>query len=496
MRRIILILFVVILLPWGNMIQAQDPPYLTRLLCESLVSDGAMELCIAYEQCLTDYFYVEPNHGSAGMLVSFQSSVTPVQQDGLYSGPCGPQFITDILTLCDETPCEQARLLDYAAVEIAIENRFEGRDSDLFQTELATILDSYANAQYEAAANELFRLYEGYRHRLLPYAAGLAYEGAGDIDQAIISYEQAERTQFNTPVIYYSRGYLYAVLGMEERAKADFYTYAFLAEEQPDLDALEIPADVETYTLQDPETWTLFPLAGYGSSPGGEYTSNEFSVDSRDIAISRIDDGLIAVRGLYSSEEQTRFRLPDVLFFWCGDTMCVRYLTLQQTFQGLSSGGTQLTLIFDDEIATLETYNEGSESSSTSLSVLGRAPATDPRPTIPCENGVYPRLQVGDHVYPQPEWYPIDIYAAPNTDSEPVRRDVLDTGALTVSGPLVCGEAGDNWWTITLGDGTTGWVQEARGTSYILMTYDYDMLRRLTFDELLALPSLPRQDAP
>lgn len=491
MRRIILILFVVMLLTRGNMIQAQDPPYLTRLLCESLVSEGATELCIAYEQCLTDYFYVEPpGRGSLGMLVAFQSSMTPIQQEGLYSGPCGPQFIADILTLCDETPCEQARLLDYAIVEVAIENRFEGRDSGLFQTELITLMDSYADAQYEAAANVLFRLYEGYRHRLLPYAAGLAYEGAGNTEQAIISYEQAERTQFNTPVIYYSRGHLYTLLGMEERAKADFYTYAFLVKERPDLDALEIPADVETYRLQDPETWTLFPLARYGSSPAGEYTSNEFSVDSRDIAISRIDDELIAVQGLYSSEEQTGFwRRPEVLFFSCGDTICVRYLTFQQTFLGLSDGGTQLTLIFDDETATLEIYDEGSESSSTSLSVLRRAPAIDPRPTIPCENGVYPRLQVGDRVYPQPEWYPIDIYAAPNTNSEPDRRDVRDTGALTVSGSLVCGEAGDNWWPITLENGTTGWVQEARGTSYILMTYD--MPYRSTFDELLALPSLP-----
>ena len=175
-RRVMLILLMVMLLPWGNTLQAQDPPYLNQILCDALNSEGATELCIAYEQCLTDYFYVEPDRGSAGMMVSYQNSVTPIQQEGFYTGPCGPQFITDILALCEESPCDRARLLDYAVVEFAIEYRFEGRDSGLFQTELVAIMESYADGQYEAAANDILQLYDGYRQSHLPYAEGLSYE--------------------------------------------------------------------------------------------------------------------------------------------------------------------------------------------------------------------------------------------------------------------------------------------------------------------------------
>jgi hypothetical protein len=384
-----------------------------------------------------------------------------------------------MLSSCAEPICENARLLNLAAVLAVAEH--PNRD---YQRWIHEAFRGYRQQDYEGTADFLMLLFEEFPHSLIAYAAGLSYEQAGMPAEALAHYNLAERTQFYTPLVYYSRGHLYAAQGDTERANRDFSTFSAFQADYPYLAGLSIPEGMESYGLPDSETWTRFPLAEFSHSPGGESAAYIFDEPANTVEIAWLDGGeSLAVADLYTPGTKIwGLSLPEVLFFACEDNTCRRALNFHQLCCGLSVDGTYLTITFDDDYTEVMERSIGSESGGVAYAVLLPAPADDPRPTVPCEGSLYPRLQAGLTASAQPHWMPLILYAAPSTDSEVViSGENWERTSFTITGDFVCGE-GNNWWPVEMPDGTTGWIQEVGNYGYQITSRD--LPQQLTIEEL------------
>jgi tetratricopeptide (TPR) repeat protein len=419
---------------------------------------------------------------------SFQAACTDYAACILSTGfnpDCSLQLFHEILAACQESPCKRDILLKLAIIVVAGDHHAERSDSESFE---ANLIDSLQNIQvqdYQTAAEILLALYDEYQHRYLQYVAGLIYESAGQSDNALKAYANAELTQFYTPLVYYSRGYLYLNLGDMARASRDFYTFSILRNGEPQLAMLSIPPDSTDDVLADSEIWTVFPLASYGSSPGGDSDSYLFDTPAYDVEIVWLDQAeTLAVRNLFRVESMWNWPLPQLLFFHCEDNYCFRSLNFQQTFPGLSIGGTFAEIDFDDDYARITWRSVAGEGVTLNYQVMMLAPAEDPRPSVLCEHGVYPRVHEGDTVDTEPFRYTY-LYTEPSMESDVVALTSPDMFPFVITSDLVCGEEG-NWWPVSLPDGTTGWILEAIDDVYQLRASGSS--GRLTIDELLSLP--------
>lgn len=447
--------------------QAQYAPFISLDLCAAMSTEGAPEACATFAQCVAD------------------------QIDTL--GACEQEFYQSMLRNCAQPKCDHDMLFSLSILSIAASHAVERSEAEteVFQNTLEMVLLSYVEPDTNETTTLLTRLYDEYPHRLLPYAAGLAYENAGDFDQALAAYGKSIETQFFTSLAFYSRGYLRAELGDTVRADQDFYTFSELRTGTPyfdldlDLTTLIVPQVETDDLLSDAETWMLYPVAWYGEGPGGVSASYLFDAPARSIEIKWFE-GTNTLAIVDFDPSIFDIAVPQVLFFDCDGDRCARSLALQETFLGLTEGGTFLTLSFDGDYAEVEQRVSGSESGTWSYWVMLPPDAEDPRPEIPCENGTYPLLQQGDEVVANPFWMPLTVYAAPDATSEIVVEVTSDSPAtVQISGELTCGEGG-NWWPVTVDGNTSGWATDADNGYYSLVTADWQPRRPVA--ELLSLP--------
>lgn len=442
-------------------VQAQDIPSISPDLCTALPADGAPEACTALAQCIDERI------------------------DSVYV--CELKQYQPMLQLCAQPQCEDDVLLSLSIMLVVAEHQLEGAEPVAFQRTLETVLYFYREQDANAAAAALRQLYAEYSHRLLPYAAGLIYENAGYFDEALAEYARTIETEFFTPFVFYSRGYLRAEIGDAVGATQDFYTFSVMQAEESyyDLTPLTVPQMEIRDLMLGSERWMLYPVSTYSFNPGGESASYLFGEPARPIEImwSEETDNLTI---LDFDPLVFDVSVPQALFFDCEDDVCRRSLAFQQTFPGLNAGGTFLTASFNGEYAEVEQVVWGSEGQSEMYWVMLPQGADDPRPEIPCENGVYPLLQQGDEVFPDPWWWTVTVHASPDPESD-VLAEVGDDQSMTlqISGELTCGPGG-NWWPVTVDGNIAGWVLDGRDGRYSLVTADWQPRR--TVAELLALP--------
>lgn len=418
--------------------QEQDFTILEPALCEAAIVEGAAEACIAYAECLVS---------------------------GVRNSECEAQFTEAMLTLCEGEPCEDDVLFNLALVIVAVDHVLDGYPKSGFQNSLINALANYEVQDNAVVWAVLSRAFEDYRHRLLPYAIGLVQARGALIDQALESYDMTEATQFFTPLVYYSRGYLYQTLEDDTRASRDFYTFQVFQAAHPALAALSVPVVEATDVLPGSETWVLYPLATYGSSPGGETERNLFHRPAREIEIAhRDEDGIMALAGIFEPDVFWDQQIPHVLFFSCTDDMCSRPLGLQETYLGLNAGGALIDLTWESDSAWLTITIYGSESLSETRYIVLFPSAPDPRPPVTCAAGGYSRLQNGDSAFATFGF--IQVHEAADEDSTVLFQGRIDS-LVTITSDLRCSDDG-NWYSARLPDGTTGWVREAVDGAYQL----------------------------
>jgi hypothetical protein len=435
---------------------AQREPVLPSSLCEASFSEAAAQACANYDLChLAPEAYWE----------------------------CEAQIVADMLSQCAVPICEPAWLFNLAVIVTAMHYSFDRGGTPMFYDTMTGVLNDYAGENYEAAAAALLDLFVEYEHRYLPYSAALAYEATGMRDEALIQYARAAQVEFFTPLVYYSRGYLHAARIDPQRAAMDFYTFSALITDEDPLAVLTVPEADGDDLLADSETWAQYPLLRYGSGPGGDFVTDRLSEPPHQFDLAWLnDDETLAVRGFLAEQAVYGVPVPEILFFECEAVVCTLDLHFQQTFAGLSAGGDSIDFEFDNDYAQIVVTSNGAESSGIDYALMLPADADDPRPDVPCEGGVYPRLAVGDEVNPQTWWMTIAVYAEPDPDSALLAEYERPVPRVEITGDLVCGEGG-NWWPVSIADGTIGWVPEAGEYGYQLTTEALD--REMTIDELL-----------
>jgi hypothetical protein len=453
---------------------AQERVPVPDALCAALPAPGAAEACAAYNACIA----ADP----AAYLVP---------------QACDQALYDTLLAGCAaEGACAADILFSAAITQVAADYTFELFEPEAFHATLAGIAQAYTTADASLLDALVTSAFDGFQHRLLPYLAGLGHVAFGSAELALARFTTAVDTQFNTPLAFYSRGYLHAAQGRDDLASQDFYTFAALQGEDALVRyGLSAPAVTADEVLPDAQAFVLYPVARYGGGPVGSFVTYTFDGPALPVTISlSADETTLAVQGL--APESFGLPLPDVLFFTCAEATCTRTLALQPSYMGLSPSGSTLRITAEADFLQFEEAINYSEASTDVAGALLPADADDPRPAVTCPGGAYPLLGEGMAAIEIPGFAPVRIYAEPDASSALVAEVIQPMGefvsdiqsVLTITGGVTCAEGG-NWWPVTTADGLTGWVPDtAEGSYYSLMPADWYENDRPTVAELLALP--------
>ncbi|MBW4438421.1 MAG: SH3 domain-containing protein [Pleurocapsa minor GSE-CHR-MK-17-07R] len=461
MMMVVLSAIVAGLAPTG---MAQERIPVSDALCAVLPASGAAEVCADYFACIA----ADPNAY-------------------LVPQACDQSLYGTLLAGCAATgECAADILFSAAMTQMAADNIFDGYEPENFHAALIDISAAFRAADASLLSTHTTNAYASYPHRLLPYVAGLGHAQFGSGDLALAHFAEAVNTQFNTPLAFYSRGYLHAAHGQDDMASQDFYTFAALqGEDAPVRYGLSVPAVTADEVLPDAEAFVLYPIASYGFSPGGEFVAYTFDAPAVPVTMSlSTDETTLAVQGLTPASFE--MPIPDVLFFTCTDAVCTRTLSLQQSFLGLSPAGSIVRITIGGDYLEIEEDIMYSEAGVQTLGVLLPEGVNDPRLAVTCPGGAYALLEEGMEVISNPFWMSTTLYAAPGVSSEVIAQ--IDSGTFTVTGSLTCAEGG-NWWPVSTVDGVTGWVSDTSGgLAYTLLPADWFDRARPTVAELLELP--------
>lgn len=423
-------------------------------LCAVDLVDGADEACNSFVDCV----------------VSLGETQT-----------CTRNIFRDMSAWCANLNCEQDALLTVATILAATDYCIERGDVTEIDAQLAQGLEFYKSGDFESAVEPFQLMFGQYGHRLLPYSVALINERAGETDATLENYTVATNIQFYTPLVYYSRGQFYLSQGDEDRASRDFLTFEDMQTAEFDLSQfLLMPEDLPRFALTEGETWTVYRLLNYGINPGGTIYQDLYRTSGRDIQLQWLDNGeTLAIDSLITNADY-----PSILFFDCDDIQCDLSLSLQQTFSGLSAGGNSIELFINNEFIGYVSNGYGDESFGRTYAIIVPASVGDPRPPIPCEQGVHPRLSIGATVFPLPMWSStIPLYAYPDSTSE----IIAEVTQPTIIGALECTEEG-NWWLaegILNDQRVEGWVLEANPLTYLALPEYMTIPNALTFDQVL-----------
>lgn len=443
---------------------AQERISVPDALCAVLPASGAAEVCAAYFACIAADLNVH-----------------------LVPQACDQSLYGTLLDGCAATgECAADILFSAAITQLSADYIFERLEPENFHAALIGINNAFRAADASLLSTHTTNAYASYPHRLLPYVAGLGHAQFGSGELALAHFAEAVNTQFNTPLAFYSRGYLHSAQGRDEMASQDFYTFAALqGEDAPVRYGLSVPVVTADEVLPAGEAFLLYPVASYGFSPGGEYVAYTFDAPAIPVTMSlSADETTLAVQGLTPASFE--MPVPDVLFFTCSEAICTRTLPLQQSFLGLNASGSILRITTGGDYLEIKEEIMYSEAGVRTLGVLLPEGVSDPRPAVTCPGGAYALLEEGLEVISNPFWMPVTLYAAPGVSSEVIAQ--IDSGTFTVTGSLTCAEGG-NWWPVTTADGVTGWVSDTSGGfGYNLLPADWFDRARPTVAELLELP--------
>jgi len=328
-------------------------------------------------------------------------------------------------------------------------------------------LESFQAGGYEAAADAFNAVStDDYLHPMLPLSAGLAYEAAGETDEALAQYNAAIQTSYFQPLSYYLRGNVLADIGSHaEEAAIDFSLLAQYTADDEQASSF-VKAFVEEHPIDSDffEAWAAYPVISRSLGVGGEWLNDESQAESRTLMLARFDgDKKLAAQNLSQLLTQQYNYFPETLVLDQRETDVYRFRVSYVDDYG-TWGGSITVDLSQNPVQVTEDDLQFESNSNTAFVI---APANEPDPRLAfagehCPGAALSRLKIGAR------GHALETMQGPRVLFDAIDGEQTGTvGTFTVmSGP----ECRDNraWWQITLDDGTTGWAIESEGTVYQL----------------------------
>lgn len=384
---------------------------------------------------------------------------------------CQMQAFMILQSDCTDKHCETEAALYAATINVF---------SDLYyfvmwggadvQSQLTTAvkqgLESFQTGDYDAAANAFNSIpTDIYLHPMLPLSAGLAYEAAGETEQAMAHYDWAVRTSYFQPLSYYVRGKaLAATENHADAAAIDFSHLEQYTANETSLEALVKPlVKAHPFPTALFESWTAYPIATRSLWTGGIY--DETQADSRTVMLAKFDgDEKLAAQNLSQMLSQRYQNLPNTLVLNQLEDQIYGFSVSYVDDYGTWGGSIKVDLSQNPVQVTEDDLQF--ESGLNAVFFVTPSSQADPRLQFDgtvCPGAALSRLKINERGSALETMTGVPVLFD-TIGGEP--NGTVNTTFTVLSGP----ECRNNhaWWEITLNDGTTGWAIESEGTAYQL----------------------------
>jgi hypothetical protein len=401
--------------------------------------------------------------------------------------PCVPHFYAERAALCetDDQICVAQARLHTALIGLTVGNGYvDHGQPDAFWTNLAdrighrTTLESVNIQDALAWYEPLSQVYnsEFSQHPMLLYSSSVLEVLKDDPESGFELIADSITEDSNNPLVYLTRGDLYATSGADERAALDYFLSAALTGAPGLNEALETMLTSRTgaYPFSyDAAVYALYPVLETYEGPGGRAIIDTALEEPIEIQLQQYGDLLLFIPDFDQEHEEDPYRVLLPLYpmeagvgesySWYGsdyDYDLGSFLTLQTIEAGFK--------------VVREDYSF--EANSAREFLLVPEGSEDPRPTgFRCEGAPVTRLEGATFATPLRWWEPVQLYDQPGGTATEIEQNSQMLIALT--GTFECRD-GFTWWpvTITIEEAEhAGWIQENEtANSYRFERIDYD----------------------
>lgn len=384
---------------------------------------------------------------------------------------CSPHFLVERLAVCgnDDAMCVAQARLQTALISLYHGNGFEAQSlTDESWMTLATALldaDALADSSTGNSITALFTelvTHSSFDHPMPEYIRGVAAEAYGNTAMAEQIYSVVVSST-NDPLVYLTRGDLYAALGDNDKAALDYTLFATTVA-APELSdgvqaILEATAEAFPLDLSAAQPYSLYPVLHEDSGPGGSWAFDASLEPASDVMLLPVGDGLLFIQDESAQRAAGEYRLilpfytltartDETLEWWGRDFYEWFFAEIQLSATDAANvyHGTRRDVVFEGT-RVREFY-------------LAPAGDSDPRPDgFRCDGAPRTYLADATNVYIRHPFETHFLYDAPggNVVTEIAMATTPATDFTIVSGPE-CAD-GFTWYEVK-SDTYSGWIQE------------------------------------
>ena len=393
--------------------------------------------------------------------------------------PCQLDALKVLLEICpaDDGICQQTAILYTASIQSFLALDVWGADLSVQATILGKVvsgLTDFQRGDYAAARDDYdLGSAQNVGSHMLALARAVADQAMGKPADALPELNAGLNIAPADPLLHLVRAQVFVALGDTDQASIDAELLRQYTANDPERAAVIAPL-IAPYPFDQSklQSWLLYPVKEWGSSPGGSGSTDQSQDAPRPILIALYhhDSVLLAVN-LQQSGALLACYEQDICPNWIVLTGADQDFDLAHSPDADTSLHIHLNRLGD--VWVDQEDGQVVDGSWRNNFLLAPAGAPDPRADLEGERcGVISRLQpgmLGVSFYETFDQGTIPVYAAPSAAADPL---TMTSGYLSLMGVAECH---DNvlWWPVKEDTrGTVGWTPENDGSHYLLTPPD------------------------